>query len=241
MRFLQLLKNKEQNNNENKAATIAFFGDSVTQGCFEIYKTGEKSFRTLFDNEEGYIYKVKKILSTLYPDAPVNVINGGLNGTSTALAVTRIDRDILNYKPDLVVICFGLNDCHWGVDRIGEFVNNLEIIFKRILETGAEIIYMTPNMMNTKVNDRMSDPHFISMAETVMKLENDGVLEKFEEGAKELCKKYNVPVCDCYAKWKKMAEMGVDTSRLLCNDINHPSRDMHWLFAHSLIETMFEK
>ena len=226
MKIIEKICRKQENNNGNPAVTIAFMGDSVTQGCFELYKTGETSFTTVFDSENGYIYKVKKILSYLYPQVAFNIINAGLNGTTTNVGITRIERDVLRYSPDLVVVCFGLNDCHWGVDKICDFEKNLDIIFKTILDSGAEVIYMTPN---------------ISMAETVMKAQNEGVLEQFEEAAKKLCKKYDIPVCDCYAKWKLLEKNGVDTTSLLANYINHPSREMHWLFAAELVDTMMNK
>ena len=47
-----------------------------------------------------------------------------------------------------------------------------------------------------------------------------------------------MPVCDAYARWKSMQENGVDITEMLANLINHPSREMHWLFAHALLETM---
>lgn len=240
MKIIDKIKSKKENNNGNPAVTIAFMGDSVTQGCFEIYKTGEKTFTTVFDSENGYIYKVKKILSYLYPQVAFNIINAGLNGTTTNVGITRIERDVLRYSPDLVVVCFGLNDCHWGESKICDFEKNLDIIFRSVLDSGAEVIYMTPNMMNTEVSCRIDDPMFAEMAETVMKVQNSGTLEKFQDAAKELCKKYDIPVCDCYAKWKLLEKNGVDTTALLANNINHPTREMHWLFATELVDTMMK-
>ena len=51
----------------------------------------------------------------------------------------------------------------------------------------------------------------------------------------------NIPVCDCYAIWKKLYESGVSTTELLSNKINHPSREMNKLFAVELVRTMFEE
>ena len=60
------------------------------------------------------------------------------------------------------------------------------------------------------------------------------------DAAREVAKKYNVPVCDCYAKWKTMHAAGVNVTELLANKINHPTREMNWLFAVSLMETMLQ-
>ena len=49
----------------------------------------------------------------------------------------------------------------------------------------------------------------------------------------------NIPVCDCYAKWKELAKTQ-DTTMLLANRINHPTKEMHELFAQSLFEMIFD-
>ena len=58
--------------------------------------------------------------------------------------------------------------------------------------------------------------------------------------AKQLCEKYGFLFCDCHGKWKKMRENGVDTTALLANSLNHPIRELHWLFATSLVEMLFK-
>ncbi len=77
-------------------------------------------------------------------------------------------------------------------------------------------------------------------AVTLCRLQNEGVLEKYLEAAKALCKEKGIAVCDCYRKWKALHRGGVVTDNLLSNRLNHPKRDMNWLFAISLLETIFE-
>ena len=36
-----------------------------------------------------------------------------------------------------------------------------------------------------------------------------------------------------------MFDGGVDITDLLSNYLNHPTRELHWLFAYSLVHTMF--
>ena len=60
------------------------------------------------------------------------------------------------------------------------------------------------------------------------------------ETAIAVAKKYDVPVCDVYSKWKKLHDHGVDTDLLLAEGVNHPIREMHELFASSLLDTMME-
>ena len=63
-------------------------------------------------------------------------------------------------------------------------------------------------------------------------------MDAYMSGAKALCTRNGVAVCDCYEKWKTLAKIGVDTTMLLANRINHPARQMNWLFAIALVEVM---
>ena len=67
---------------------------------------------------------------------------------------------------------------------------------------------------------------------------NDGVPDKYIENAKEVCRKHNIKVCDCYGKWKAMEAAGVEITELLSNKLNHPTREMNKLFAYSLAEAI---
>ena len=55
-----------------------------------------------------------------------------------------------------------------------------------------------------------------------------------------LANEMGVKVCDCYKKWKKLSETE-DITKLLINRINHPTPEMHELFANSLFELIFEE
>ncbi len=48
----------------------------------------------------------------------------------------------------------------------------------------------------------------------------------------------DTPVCDCYAQWKQLQAAGVNTTELLSNKLNHPTREMNWLFAVSLLRSI---
>ena len=98
---------------------------------------------------------------------------------------------------------------------------------------------MTPNMMNTKVSPHIAK-EFVSSAEMAMKWQADGWLDRHVETGIRAANDCGVRVCDCYSKWKLMAQNGVDTTELLANKINHPIREMNWLFAYSLVEEMMK-
>lgn len=238
MNIMKLLAEKAKDNWNARPVTIAFLGDSVTQGCFEIYKKNETEIETVFDKNNAYHTDVAKILAVLFPSVPVNIINAGISGDNAPHALERMEQDVLCHHPDLTVVCFGLNDCGNGVEKVEQYARALRGIFEKLRQAGSEIIFMTPNMMNPTVSCHLTDPLMRSIAEDTMRRQNGGVLECYLENARKVCREYGVTLCDCYEKWKLLYENGVDVTELLANKINHPTREMSWLFAVSLVDTM---
>lgn len=239
MKIIEKMARKTADHMNNEGVTIAFLGDSVTQGCFEIYKKENNEIETVFDQRYSYERTVSDILAMFFPMCPVNTVNAGISGDSSSRGVTRVERDVLRHEPDLTVVCYGLNDCSRKEGSVEKYTGNLRLIFEQVLASGSELIFMTPNMMNTKVSPHLSDPDFIELAKGTAFKQNEGFFDTHIEGAKDLCAKMGVPVCDCYTIWKCLADSGVDTTELLSNKINHPTRDMNKLFAYELVRTMF--
>ncbi len=238
MKIIEKLTTKANDNWNAPSVTIAFLGDSVTQGCFELYLKEDGNIETVFDKNSSYPVYLGQLLSVLYPTVPVNLINGGVSGGNAAHGLSRLEQDVLCHRPDLTVVCFGLNDCHAGDEKIPRYVNALDGIFTRLQEEGSEIIFMTPNMMCTRLSCLLKNDKELEFAEKICTLQNNGTLTRYLNAAKELCQKKNIPVCDVYAKWQTMHAAGVDVTTLLSNYMNHPTREMNRLFAISLVETM---
>lgn len=220
--------------------TIAFLGDSVTQGCFEVYMTNEGTVETVFEAENGYHNCVAKILRVLYPRVPVAIINAGISGDNAQRGFARLQRDVLRFHPDLVVVSFGLNDAVGAEEGLEHYKDALDKIFTELKKAGCEVIFMTENMKNTYVSHNIKDEYIRNIAVNSMQNENSGTLKRYFDAAKEIAGAHDVVVCDVYSKWKRLEENGVDTTALLANDINHPCREMNWLFAYSLVDVMMD-
>ena len=239
MKIIEKIAAKGRDRQGQPTPTIAFLGDSVTQGCFEVYYKNDGNLETVFDKSHAYHKYLYDILTVLFPEAPVNIINAGISGDNAPRGAERLERDVLSHHPDLTVVCFGLNDCGKEWEGIPRYTAALRDIFTRLKAAGSEVIFMTPNMMNTRVSAHLSDPDFIAIAEGCAAMQNDGVFDAHIDAAKALCARMGIPVCDCYAIWKTMADSGVDTTELLSNKINHPTREMNRLFAQELVRVMF--
>lgn len=228
------------NCSDSPNVTIAFLGDSVTQGCFETYFDGDKSNGDFNCPERAYPQRVKEILSKLYPNAKLNIVNAGVAGNNARMGLERFDSDVSPFKPDLTIVSFGLNDSCSGRDYVSTYLNKLESIFDKVKELGSECIFMTQNMMCTEIYAQMKNKKEIEIAASISKTQNEGTLEYFFDCAKELADKKEVRVCDVYSSWKNMNAGGVNITNLLANHLNHPVFDFHYYFAIKLIEEMFK-
>ena len=212
---------------EKGPITIVAFGDSVTHGGLGF---NEINYETVYWN------RLKQKLNAYREYMPVNVINAGICGVTASRSLARMDSQVLKYDPDLIIVCFGLNDVLLDLDL---YINSLREIFGKCKNSGADVIFMTPNMLNTYVADD-TPKSYVEYAKNSAEIQNSGKFDRYIDEAKKLADEMDIPVCDCYSKWKKLEENGADVTRLLANRINHPNEAMHWLFAHSLFEMIME-
>lgn len=213
---------------EKGPITIVAFGDSVTHGAVG---PGE------IDYESVYWNRLKKKINAVRSYVPVNVINAGIGGLTAKGSLERMDAQVLVHRPDLVIVCFGLNDIN---GELQDYLDSLREIFIRCKNTEAEVIFMTPNMLNTYVPKDLPEPHMYEYACKTADIQNSGKMDMFIYSACEVAKEIGITVCDCYTMWKKKSETE-DTTILLANRINHPIREMHELFAESLFNIIFDK
>ena len=60
MQIAEKLAKKAKDNRQEAPVTIAFYGDSVTQGCFELYKVGEAGHQTIFDRRVFIMRRLRR-------------------------------------------------------------------------------------------------------------------------------------------------------------------------------------
>lgn len=212
---------------EHGPITIVAFGDSVTHGAF-----GEGDI----DYEAVYWNLLKQKINQKRNYVPVNVINAGIAGISAEHSLNRLEKQVLAHNPDLVTVCFGLNDVNAPLEN---YLNSLREIFTKIKNAGSDVIFMTPNMLNTHVaKDTM--PHLVEYAGVTAEIQNSGKMDLYMSSATSLAKEMGVTVCDCYSDWKELSKTQ-DTTMLLENRINHPTKKMHELFANKLMQAIFDE
>jgi len=236
MKIIEKICKKQEKLSENPAVTIALLGDSVTQGCFDALLTKDGNIDTVFDTESSYGNRLKGMLNLLYPRVQFNLINAGISGDSAVGGLKRLERDVLSYHPDLVIVGFALNDACAGLDGLARYKDAMAEILSKITAQGAECIVLTPNAMCTEVSPQLTEKTFTKLAAKLSALQKDGVLDLYAEAARDIAREKGAVLCDVYAVWQKMLAAGVNVTELLANKLNHPIRKMHYMTAMMLCE-----
>lgn len=232
-RFIHLLEThhgttdeQDEHHMHRKNPLVLALGDSVTAGWFEgntlfpenirlKYFNNKPCIKHVTDIEHVYHEQFKLMLADKYERTSLSVINSGISGDTPIGIFKRLYRDCIRYQPDLVIYHASLN----GPEDVVLFEDTTRKIVERIIaDTKAEIIIVTPNLMHP---DLM------------------GTLEKRVQILLDLAGQYGLCVADVYSLWKQIQLEGFDLSKLLANEVNHPTSFAHMLYARELMK-LFE-
>jgi acyl-CoA thioesterase I len=108
-------------NLDSRGANVIAFGDSLTAGY------GAKE-------GEDYPSRLAALLGT-------TVINAGVSGDTTAAALARVQADVLEQNPRIVIVGLGGNDFMQGVP-LSATENNLREIVRTIRGAGAMVVLL---------------------------------------------------------------------------------------------------
>jgi len=210
---------------------VVVFGDSITKG---VYVSEEENFTFLIQKETGF-----------------NVFNRGVPGNNTSQALLRFKEDVLDLKPDLVIIEFGMND-HFLIEENSHqvspetFKSNLTEIIKRCKVQGAKTLIMTIHPILEG-----DDNHYYYSR-------HKKELYKDYRGANQLIKLYNKIIKQCaletestlidveryfeyiIKKGELLENLLVSLKSSNLNDGVHPTALGHRLYAKAAIDALNE-
>lgn len=213
---------------EKNSFIIVAFGDSVTRGA---------SVAGLLDPESVYHNQLKRLLEKRFPDVTFSVINSGVGGDEVSDGLARLDKSVIRFSPDLVLVEFGLNDSvNNGLAGLSKFRLTLTEIIRRIKQqTDAEIILLTPNFLATSDNVNVQNEHRQKgWAQKFPRIQNHGIHGQYAQAIRDVGIENDVPVADIYAEWKRLSDF-MDTNTLLVNGLNHPDARGHRIAAETVI------
>ncbi len=98
--------------------------------------------------EDTFVALLERRLNHRYgPEQRFRTVNAGVSGENTAEGLSRIERDVLAHKPDLVTVEFGLNDIRYEPEKSipeAQFAENLRTTHRLLTAAGSRVLFMTP-------------------------------------------------------------------------------------------------
>ncbi|MGE7775680.1 SGNH/GDSL hydrolase family protein [Chitinophaga sp. NPDC101104] len=153
-----------------KKKKVIFFGDSITQAGV---------------GPEGYITQLGAMLQQSHA-GQYELIGAGIGGNKVYDLYLRMEKDVLEKKPDVVVIYVGINDVwHKASSRTGtdydKFGGFYRALIKKIQDNGAKVIVCTPSVIGEKKDGDN---------------EQDADLNKYSDLIRSISKEQNLPLVD---------------------------------------------
>jgi lysophospholipase L1-like esterase len=127
----------------DKKKKVVFFGDSITQAGV---------------NPGGYIRLMDTMLQKQGLSSQYDLIGAGVSGNKIYDLYLRIEQDVIQKSPDIVVIYIGVNDV-WhkassgtgtDYDKFGKFY---DAVVKKIQAAGAKVILCTPAAIGERTDN----------------------------------------------------------------------------------------
>ena len=123
---------------------IVFFGDSITD-C-------DRDRGDLNSLGNGYVKILADKLRPIYPDTDIELINKGISGDRVQELLARVQTDVIDLKPDAVVIMIGINNVwhkftHGKELDLVEFEQDLKELITKLKEAGIVVIFLEPFLL----------------------------------------------------------------------------------------------
>lgn len=123
---------------------IVFFGDSITD-CDRDRADGKSL-------GNGYVKILADKLRPIYPDMDIELINKGVSGNEVCDLLARVQSDVIDLKPDAVVIMIGINNVihQFKIGKqldLKQFERDLVELIAKLKEAGIVVIFLEPFLL----------------------------------------------------------------------------------------------
>jgi lysophospholipase L1-like esterase len=212
------------------AVTLVALGDSTTAPR---------------ENLEVYAELLEKQLKARTPAA--RVINAGVRGNNTEDAARRFQTDVLDHKPDLVVLQFGINDSAVDVWKqppadkprvdLKPFRGHLQFFIRTLKTRGVKVVLMTPNPLRWTPRLRElygKPPYHLEDSEGMNRL-----LHTYMAAVRELALEESVTLVDVDAAFRNYAREHGSLDDLLLDGM-HPNQQGQRIVAEMLGKTVVD-
>ena len=123
---------------------IVFIGDSITD-C-ERDRSDDNSLGN------GYVKILADKLRPIYPDMDIELINRGVSGHEVCELLARVQKDVIDLKPDAAVVMAGINNVihqfkYGKTLDLKQFERDYRALLTKIKDAGILLIVLEPFLM----------------------------------------------------------------------------------------------
>lgn len=166
------------------------------------------------------------------------VINAGIGGNNTINLLARLDSDVIQNKPDLVILMVGTNDMLNTNKMLSyqEYEANLEQIVKTIQNSGAQVLLMCPPPLDSVYLFERHDRNLFQEIPNVK-------LDSARNIIQRIARMNNLLCIDLFQKFTEMNLPKHNEDLFFINEKNSGSRDgvhLTSLGYHYIAETIFQ-
>ena len=115
---------------------IVFFGDSVTEANRDLNNPN--------DLGSGFVKFAEGKLRLLYHETRIEVLNRGVGGEGVVQLNARVQKDVVDEKPDAIVLGIGINDVWWRETDEAVFRQEYATLLSTLIATGAKVFIIQP-------------------------------------------------------------------------------------------------
>jgi lysophospholipase L1-like esterase len=211
---------------------------------FRIVTFGDSTTAVRGDVRKVYAQRLAEILSKVKSEIKFEMINAGVSGHNTNHGRARFDRDVLNKKPALVIIQFGLNDSCIDVHRgktgprvpQAVYEQNLVYFIQSLRERKSRVILMTPNpaRWTEQLKATWGRPPYDTNDPMGFNLLN----RRYAESVRRIAQEMDVPLVDVYQLFVNYHQKdGCSMDDLLLDGI-HPNDRGHRLITGAILRLL---
>lgn len=198
-----------------KKTRIIFFGDSITQAGI---KPG------------GYIHRIQKHIDSVGLKSNYELVGAGISGNKVYDLYLRLEKDVLEKKPSVVVIYIGINDVWHKEMRVGTDIKKYEefytALIRKMQAKKIRVALCTPTVIGEKKNN--ANPQ-------------DADLDAYSDVVRKLAAEHNCTLIDLRQSFKQYEEefnLENKESGLLTSDRVHLSAAGNQLVATQIMKAL---
>ncbi len=193
---------------------VVFLGDSITA-------------------QRLYTKYIEDYFAASRPEMNVTFVNAGVGGDQSSAALDRVQKDVIDQKPTVVTISFGMNDAMYRrtVDMKGleTFKDGLTKLISTIRsQTDARVVLLTATCVDDNGHDWLKGYNI--------------TLSRFVAETKKIAAKEGIPVIDLFHPLRAALAIGrrADDTFTLIPDGVHPNEAGHRIMADTILRAWGE-